>query len=80
MDEYHFDPMNELANGLTLLQVNPDCAADLRHESPMHRWLYVRHPDGQWVTFRKMSEQEFDQAWDQSCAGEVRQGTKVRVA
>lgn len=71
---------NVLPNGLTLLQVNPDCAADLEPKSRTYRWLFYRHVDGQWVTQRRMTDQEFDQAWDQSVDGAVLQGTKVRAA
>lgn len=70
---------NSLPNGLTLLQVNPDCAVDLRTDSPTHGWLFVRGGDAQWVTYRKLEGVEFDQAWDQSVDGYVMQGTKVRV-
>lgn len=70
---------NQLPNGLTLLQVNPDTAADLDCKSRTHQWLFVRGPDNQWVTHRKMTPTEFDQAWDQSVDGHVMQGTKVRA-
>lgn len=71
---------SQLPGGLTLLQVNPDSAADLNPESRTYRWLFYRHPDGQWVTQRKMTDAEFDQAWDQAVDGAVLQGTQVRCA
>lgn len=74
------DPRNLLPNGLTLLQVNPDCAARLDVEARDHGWLYTRGPDGQWVTLRKLSEQEIETAWDQSADMRVLHGTKVRAA
>lgn len=53
---YFIDPHNVQPNGLTLLQVNPDCAARLDCEAPDHGWLYTRGPDGQWVKMRKLFE------------------------
>jgi hypothetical protein len=69
---------NVLPNGMTLLQTNPSCAADLRTDSKWYGWLFTKHPDGQWVSLRKLGQQEMDQAWDQSVDGFVMHGTKVR--
>ena len=65
---------NILRNGLVLLQQNPDCAWN-----PENNWLYVRGPDGQWVTQRKLEGWEIMQAEDQRDEGVVLQGTKVRA-
>lgn len=73
------EPRNLLPNGLTLLQVNPDCAARLDVEAKDHGWLYTRGADGQWVTFRKLSDAEIETAWDQSADMRVLHGTKVRA-
>lgn len=78
-DQYFEQPRNVLPNGLTLLQVNPDCAAQL---DPLHEsfgWLYIRHPDGQWITLRKLSALEIETAHDQSADMKVMHGTKVRT-
>lgn len=56
--------MNQLDNGMTLLQTNPDYAVDLTG-SRWHGWLFARHPDGQWVSQRKLSDWEVMQAEDQ---------------
>ena len=72
--------MNRLPNGLTLLQVNPDCAAQLDARSAAYGWLYTRGADGQWVTMRKLSDDEIETAHDQEAGMTVLQGTKVRVA
>jgi len=79
MSEFREEPMNLLPNGLTLLQVNPDCAARLDPEAPDHGWLYTRHPDGQWVTLRKLTEAEIETAYDQAADMRVLNGTKVRA-
>ncbi len=71
-------PHNVLPNGLTLLQQNPDCAARLDCSAKDHGWLYTRHPDGQWVTLRKLSAAEIETAWDQAADMAVLQGTQVR--
>ncbi len=78
---YRTMPMNLLPNGLTLLQQNPDCAARLDPEAKDHGWLYTRHPDGQWVTMRKLSDAEIETAYDQAADMAVRaaQGTQVRA-
>lgn len=72
--------MTELNNGLTLLQQNPDCAARLDPNAKDHGWLYYKHPDGQWVTLRKLSDTEIEAAYDQSADMVVLQGTQVRAA
>lgn len=67
MSEYYQDPQNVLSNGLTLLQINPDCAADLRQESQYFGWLFTRGPEvNQWVTMRKLSAREIEDAYDQA--------------
>lgn len=80
MSEYKTNPHNELSNGLTLLQVNPDCAAQLDARAKAYGWLYTRGADGQWVTQRKLSAGEIEIAHDQAADMAVLQGTKVRVA
>ena len=76
---YEFGNYREAGNGLTLLQVNPDCAADLNADRKTYGWLYTRHADGHWVTMRKLSQDEIEIAHDQAADGAVRQGTKVRA-
>lgn len=67
MSDYIADARNVLPNGLTLLQVNPDCAARLDSKARDYGWLYIKGADGQWVTHRKLSPHEIeiadDQAW-----------------
>ena len=75
---YYKEPRNVLPNGLTLLQVNPDCAAQLDAAARDYGWLYVRYPDGHWVTLRKLSEAEIETANDQAADMVVLHGTKVR--
>lgn len=75
---YFQEPRNVLPNGLTLLQVNPDCAARLDPTARDHGWLYVKAADGQWVTFRKLSTDEIETANDQAADMQVLHGTKVR--
>jgi hypothetical protein len=68
---------NHLPNGLVLLQQNPDCAVDL-NGGRYHGWLFIKGPDGQWVTQRKLADWEIMQAEDQRDEGIVLHGTKVR--
>ncbi len=77
--DYKITPRNVLPNGLTLLQVNPDCAAQLDPKARDHGWLYVKGADGQWVTHRKLEAAEIDEANDQAADMAVRQGTQVRA-
>ena len=79
MATYFTQPRNVLPNGLTLLQVNPDCAAQLdwRHEA--FGWLYTKHADGHWVTLRKLLPVEIDEALDQAADMAVLHGTPVRA-
>ena len=75
---YETNPYNVLPNGLTLLQVNPDCAARLDPTAKDHGWLYIKGADGQWVTHRKLESSEIETAYDQAGDMAVLQGTKVR--
>lgn len=76
---YINEPRNMLPNGLTLLQVNPDCAAQLDPKADDYGWLYVKGASGQWVTHRKLGALEIDEANDQAADMKVKQGTKVRA-
>lgn len=76
---YRTEPMNLLPNGLTLLQQNPDCAAQLDASDKAYGWMYTRGADGQWVTLRKMSDGEIEIAHDQAADMAVLQGTPVRA-
>lgn len=77
---YSHNPFNQLPNGLTLLQVNPDCAVELEPTARAYGWLYTRGSAGQWVTMRKLSAFELETAHDQAADMAVLQGTKVREA
>ena len=79
MSDYYQD-FRKVGNGLTLLQVNPDCAVQLDTKAKDYGWLYTKHSDGQWVTLRKLSQDEIETAYDQETDGAVLQGTKVRMA
>lgn len=78
MLNYQSTPYNHLQNGLTLLQVNPDCAAQLNASARDYGWLYTKGADGQWVTLRKLSAGEIEIAHDQSADMAVLQGTNLR--
>lgn len=69
--------MNQLKNGLVLLQQNPDCAVDLSGGS-YHGWLFIKNDNCQWVKKRKLEGWEIMQAEDQRDEGIVLHGTKVR--
>ena len=77
---YSTQPRNVLPNGLTLLQVNPDCAARLDVAAKDHGWLYTKGADGQWVTLRKLATDEIETAYDQAADMQVLHGTTVRAA
>ena len=80
MSNYFTTPYNVLPNGLTLLQQNPDCAAQLDPSAKDYGWLYKRGPDGQWVTLVKLDAAQIEEAQDQAADMVVWQGTKVRQA
>jgi hypothetical protein len=54
----------QVTSGLIVLQRNPDMAVDLSGGG-FHGWLFWKHPDGQWVSKRKLEEWEIMQAEDQ---------------
>lgn len=76
---YQYNPRNVLTNGLTLLQVNPDCAVRLDPEAKDHGWLYTRGADGQWVTHRKLEADEIETAYEQAGDMRVLHGAQVRA-
>lgn len=78
-NSYETNVRNVLGNGLTLLQVNPDCAAQLDPQARDFGWLYVRGSAGQWVTRRKLAPMEIEEAQDQASDMRVLHGTKVRA-
>lgn len=53
-----------LDNEMVLVQRNPDYAVDLTG-GKWHGWLFWRHPNGQWVSQRKLNNWEIMQAEDQ---------------
>lgn len=69
--------MHTLENGLTLLQTNPHFAADLT-EGKYHGWLFTKNHDGKWITARKLSKFEINQAEDQRDSGIVIQSQNLR--
>ena len=79
MSKYTEEPRNVLPNGLTLLQVNPHCAAQLDPGHADFGWLYTKHPDGQYVTLRKLPQWEIEAAQDQAADMRIQHGTKVRA-
>jgi hypothetical protein len=65
--QYVNEPRNILANGLTLVQINPQRAVNLQKESATYGWLFYPGPEiDQWVTLRKLSPGEIDEANDQA--------------
>jgi len=64
---YIIDPLAQLRpdlNGLTLLQINPDVAIDLRRESETVGWTFIK--DGtKWIKYRLLDSNELDNAQDQ---------------
>jgi hypothetical protein len=66
MAKYITEPRNITETGLTLLQINPDRAADLQEGSQFYGWLFWHHPDGQWVSERKLTPRELTDAFDQA--------------
>lgn len=67
MTKYIDEPRNILPNGLTLLQINPELAADLKRESEYFGWLFYKGPEPhQWVKLRKLLPRELDDAYNQS--------------
>jgi hypothetical protein len=66
---------NIIENGLILLQISPNKAVDLSG-GRLHGWLFYQHPDGQYVTERKLEGWEIMQAEDQRDSGIVIDGSK----
>ena len=66
----------DLDGGLTLIQKKPDKAVDLTG-GEWHGWLFYRHPDGQFVSERKLEPWEIMQCEDQRDEGIVLDGGQV---
>jgi hypothetical protein len=65
---------NDVGNGLILVQKNPDYAVQLDERHGFYGWLFYRHPDGQFVSKRKLEPWEITQAEDQRDSNEVIDG------
>lgn len=61
---------------LTILQKSPEYAACLDRSNSWHGWLFKRHPDGGFVSIRKLKQWEIAQAEDQKHYGIVIKGNK----
>ena len=59
-----------MEDGMVLVQKNPDMAVDLS-DGPFNGWLFWRHPDGQFVSKRKLEPWEIMQVEDQRDEGIV---------
>lgn len=46
--------LGDAGNGLVFVQKNPDWAVKLDKSSDWYGWLFYRHPDGQFVSFRQL--------------------------
>ena len=68
---------NIVGTGLTLVQIYPDRAVDLRPESKTFGWLFYRHPAGQFVSLRKIDSIELEQAYEQSADMRVMVGPEM---
>lgn len=65
--QYVNELRNVLPNGLTLVQINPQRAVNLQKESTTYGWLFYPGPEiDQWVTLRKLSPAEIEEANDQA--------------
>lgn len=65
LEQFHLS-----SSDFTLVQRNPDKAVCL-DGGKFHGWLMWRHPDGQWVSERKLESWEIMQAEDQFLYGSV---------
>lgn len=70
---------NIVGAGLTLVQIHPDRAVDLRPDSRTFGWLFYRHPDGQFVSLRKTEPLELEQAYDQAADMSVMLGPNAQA-
>jgi len=64
---------------MTLLQKTPDIAVQLS-EGDWYGWLFRKHPDGQWVSSRKLCDLEIIQIEHQIEKGHVIHGPNTRIA
>lgn len=71
--------MNELKNGWVRLQINPERVACL-DGSEWNGWLFMRHPDGQLVSCKKLEDWEMMQAEDQRDESIVLDGGHTAVS
>ena len=63
---------------LIIVQRNPDKAVDLSG-GRFHGWLFYRHPDGQFVSERKLEPWEIMQAEDQRDDDVVLEGVMLKT-
>ena len=65
---------NILDNGMVLVQVNPERACELSKDSQWYGWLFMHHPDGQWVSCKKLNEEEIKKAKILKAVKHIRDG------
>lgn len=73
--------MKEVPDNMVLLQRTNGKAsfAACIDGSEWHGWGFSRHPDGQWVSVKKLSDWEIMQAEDQRDGGIVQENCTVRA-
>jgi hypothetical protein len=65
--EYIEDPLAQLSkdlNGLSLVQINPEIAVDLRLESENYGWAFTKK-DSEWEKLRYLDANDIDSAHEQ---------------
>lgn len=71
----------EVPEGFVLLQLHDGhaCYAACMDGGRFHGWLMWKHPDGQWVSKRKLEQWEIMQVEDQRDYGIVQSTNSVRA-
>ena len=71
--------MIKTKSGLVWLQRNPDCAVELDVSNRFYGWMFVKGADDQWVTNRRLPEEELAVAVEQAKQQIVKHGRRLRA-
>lgn len=82
MSRYFQDPTAQLApslQGLTLIQINPEVAVDLKNKSENFGWIFTKEDGNSWTKLRKLESLELVEVWEQVSDMSILDASKIEL-
>lgn len=82
MSRYFQDPTAQLApslQGLTLIQINPEVAVDLKNKSENFGWIFTKEENETWTKLRKLESLELVEVWEQVADMSILDASKMEL-